>query len=183
MAAHVDFAQSVQTHILADAVCRRQEVQRTNSRAACAAIHAAAGPELKNACRRHAMVTFQPPVRCPTGEARLTEGFALPARYVIHTVGPLFQDDETSEPLLQAAYRYAAVAFHHVPAVRYNNASTPGKQALCLEGVSNPRDCRGISSPNDSIFLFTRRARSWCFQDLLSRAPEAPVQEFSGPGE
>ena len=39
-------------------------------------------------------------VRCPTGEARITEGCKLPARYVIHTVGPVYRNAAASEPLL-----------------------------------------------------------------------------------
>ena len=50
------------------------------------AIHRAAGPKLLEACRN--IPEVRPGVRCPTGEARLTPGFRLPARYVIHTVGP-----------------------------------------------------------------------------------------------
>lgn len=45
-------------------------------------------------------------MRCPTGEARITDGFDLPARYVIHTVGPVYQDGEQGEPeLLAGCYR------------------------------------------------------------------------------
>jgi O-acetyl-ADP-ribose deacetylase (regulator of RNase III) len=50
------------------------------------AIHRAAGPQLSAACR--AIPWVRPFVRCPTGEARITPGFDLPARHVIHTVGP-----------------------------------------------------------------------------------------------
>ena len=46
------------------------------------AIHRAAGPELLEACRN--VPEVRPGVRCPTGEARITPGFRLPARYVIH---------------------------------------------------------------------------------------------------
>jgi len=52
------------------------------------AIHRTAGPALLEACR--ALPQVAPGVRCPTGEARITPGFALPARYVIHTVGPIW---------------------------------------------------------------------------------------------
>jgi O-acetyl-ADP-ribose deacetylase (regulator of RNase III) len=53
------------------------------------AIHRAAGPQLLEACR--AVPEVRPGVRCPVGEARITDGFDLPARYVIHTVGPVWQ--------------------------------------------------------------------------------------------
>ena len=62
------------------------------------AIHRAAGPELLDACR--------PLGGCPTGEARITPGFRLPARFVIHTVGPVWQGGQQNEPaLLAACYR------------------------------------------------------------------------------
>ena len=68
------------------------------------AIHRAAGPELLAACRR--VPEVRPGVRCPTGEARLTAGFRLPARYVIHTVGPRWSGGSRGEPeLLAGCYR------------------------------------------------------------------------------
>ena len=69
------------------------------------AIHRAAGPELLAACRRVPEVA--PGVRCPTGEARLTPGFALPARHVIHTVGPVWRGGRAGESAHLAAC-YAA---------------------------------------------------------------------------
>jgi O-acetyl-ADP-ribose deacetylase (regulator of RNase III) len=66
----------------------------------CGAIHRAAGPQLAAACAR-----IGP---CPTGEARLTEGYELPARYVIHAVGPVWHGGERGEPdLLAGCYRHA----------------------------------------------------------------------------
>lgn len=66
------------------------------------AIHRAAGPELLEACR--------PLGGCPTGEARITPGFRLPARWVIHTVGPVWQGGDAGEPeLLRACYRNSLV--------------------------------------------------------------------------
>jgi O-acetyl-ADP-ribose deacetylase (regulator of RNase III) len=62
------------------------------------AIHRAAGPRLPEACRAIG--------GCPTGEARITPGFDLPARFIIHTVGPVWHGGDHGEPeLLAAAYR------------------------------------------------------------------------------
>lgn len=62
------------------------------------AIHSAAGPELLEACRALN--------GCSTGEAKITPGFLLPAKYVIHAVGPVWRGgDMNEEILLAAAYR------------------------------------------------------------------------------
>lgn len=62
------------------------------------AIHRAAGPGLLAECR--ALPEVKPGVRCPTGEARFTHGHRLKARYVIHTVGPVWRDGLHDEPAL-----------------------------------------------------------------------------------
>lgn len=68
------------------------------------AIHRAAGPLLLQACR--ALPQVSAGVRCPTGEARITPGFDLPAAHVIHTVGPIWEDGTAGEAdLLAACYR------------------------------------------------------------------------------
>ncbi len=51
------------------------------------------------------MSEVRPGVRCPTGEARITSGFELPASYVIHTVGPVYHGEERDAALLASAYR------------------------------------------------------------------------------
>ncbi|GMP69653.1 hypothetical protein CsSME_00028829 [Camellia sinensis var. sinensis] len=67
------------------------------------AIHRAAGPELRAACRN--VQEVRPGIRCPTGEARITPGFRLPASHVIHTVGPIYDVDPNPEASLRSAYR------------------------------------------------------------------------------
>ena len=64
------------------------------------AIHRAAGPELLAACRE--LPEVRPGVRCPVGASRITPGFRLPARFVIHTVGPIWHGGSQDEPALLA---------------------------------------------------------------------------------
>jgi O-acetyl-ADP-ribose deacetylase (regulator of RNase III) len=61
------------------------------------AIHRAAGPKLLEECRIIG--------GCPTGEARITKGYHLPARHVIHTVGPVFSGKSRDKTLLTGCYR------------------------------------------------------------------------------
>jgi O-acetyl-ADP-ribose deacetylase (regulator of RNase III) len=63
----------------------------------CGAIHAGAGPKLAAACAELG--------GCPTGDARITPGFLLPARYVIHAVGPFYEGGHAGEAdALRACY-------------------------------------------------------------------------------
>lgn len=101
------------------------------------AIHRAAGPELRDACA--AVPEVRPDVRCPTGEARITPGFRLAARWVIHTVGPVYSRPEKSAPLLRSAYRsslelanehgLASVAF---PAISCGVYGYPADEAAAI---------------------------------------------------
>jgi O-acetyl-ADP-ribose deacetylase len=70
------------------------------------AIHRAAGPQLLAECKGLG--------GCPTGEARITKGYRLPARHVIHTVGPVYRGTPRDPELLAACYRNSlALAVQH----------------------------------------------------------------------
>lgn len=83
------------------------------------AIHRAAGSELLEACRELN--------GCPTGEARITKGYNLPARYVIHTVGPVWQGGGSNEKnLLASCYRNSLqlAVDHNLRSIAFPSIST-----------------------------------------------------------
>lgn len=85
------------------------------------AIHAAAGPELLHEYRTLG--------GCPAGEARITGGYRLPARYVIHTVGPVYQGGPRGEAaLLASAYRSSLklATAHSIDTIAFPSISTGG---------------------------------------------------------
>lgn len=85
----------------------------------CGAIHRAAGPKLAAACAAIG--------ECPTGDARITPGFNLRARFVIHAVGPVWRGGDQGEPaLLASAYR-ASVSLartNHLKSIAFPAIST-----------------------------------------------------------
>ncbi len=87
------------TTLAVDAIVNAANEELRQGGGVCGAIFRAAGPaELAAACA--------PLAPCPTGEARLTPGFALPARFVIHAVGPVWHGGGQGEAaLLASAYR------------------------------------------------------------------------------
>lgn len=87
------------------------------------AIHAAAGPRLLEACRRSPAVGG---IRCPFGEARITPGFDLPARWVIHAVGPIWARSADPEAVLTRAYENSLTlaSEHELTSVAFPAIST-----------------------------------------------------------
>jgi O-acetyl-ADP-ribose deacetylase len=107
------------------------------------AIHRAAGPGLLAECRGLG--------GCPTGEARLTAGHKLPARFVIHTVGPVWRGGGSNEDeLLARCYRssLALAVAHHVRTIAFPAISTG------VYGFPRPRAC-AIALNETHRFLLT----------------------------
>ncbi len=92
---HIDVLQSSITTLAIDAIVNAANPALSGGGGVDGAIHRAAGPQLIAACKAIPMVA--PFVRCPVGEARITPGFALPARYIIHTVGPVWEGGRAGE--------------------------------------------------------------------------------------
>lgn len=107
------------TQIRADAIVNAANEALLPGGGVSGAIHRAAGPELAKACQLVAP--------CPTGEARITPAFNLPAKYVIHAVGPIWRSGSDGEPaLLEKAYRSALslARAHNLRSVAFPSIST-----------------------------------------------------------
>lgn len=117
------------------------------------AIHRAAGPELLHECRLLG--------GCKTGDAKITKGYALPARYVIHTVGPVWRGGVSGEPELLARCHTRSLELaeeHGLASIAFPAIST-GVYGYPLEDAAAVAIAATRDSPLDVRFvLFGDRA-------------------------
>jgi len=105
MPGRIDIVEGDITALPLDAIVNAANEALAPGGGVCGAIHRAAGPELASACAELG--------GCETGEAKITPGFGLPARHVIHTVGPVWGGGERGEgKLLAACYRNSLTVAH-----------------------------------------------------------------------
>lgn len=154
------------TQVAADAIVNAANEALLPGGGVSGAIHRAAGPELAEACRAVAP--------CPTGEARITPGFRLPAKYVIHTVGPIWRGGTSGEPaLLEKAYRSALALAreHNLKTVAFPSIST-GIYGYPLEAAA-PIALRVLleSAPDfDALYMVAFDERTYqVYQETLER--------------
>ncbi len=134
------------------------------------AIHRAAGPGLLEECRSLG--------GCPTGEARITRGYQLRARYVIHTVGPIWRGGSSGEAeLLAQAYRscFALAREHDLRSLAFPSVSTgayryPLREAVQIVLSETKRELEQGSSLERIIFV--------CFGEVVHQAYQEAVAPF-----
>lgn len=139
-----------------DAIVNAANSQLAPGGGVCGAIHRAAGPRLAKAC-----IALAP---CPTGEARITPGFDLPARHVIHAVGPVWVGGHHGEAdLLASAYRacFRLAQEHRLRSLAFPAISTgiygyPLEPATAI-AVTTAREAAGAAGVDDVVFACFRK--------------------------
>ncbi|NWG87535.1 MAG: O-acetyl-ADP-ribose deacetylase [Hydrogenophilaceae bacterium] len=133
------------------------------------AIHRAAGPELLAHCRGLG--------GCPTGQARITPGFRLPAKWIVHTVGPVWRGGRQGEAeLLASCYRQSlALALQHeakriaFPAISCGVYGYPLAQAVQIAVDTVRTWCREQPGLDEVIFVCFGGPACQAYRDALSQ--------------
>ena len=155
---HIEVIESDITTLPVDAIVNAANETLLGGGGVDGAIHRAAGPQLLAACR--ALPQVRPNVRCPTGQARITPGFRLPARFVIHTVGPFWRGGSYGEPdLLTSCYRESlrlagengvgSIAF---PAISCGVYGYPLEAAIAIAVRTVQASTRATDQPGRIVF-------------------------------
>lgn len=136
------------------------------------AIHRAAGPELLEECRTLG--------GCPTGEAKITKGYRLPAKFVIHTVGPVWNGGSHGEDeLLASCYRNSLelAVKHGVRSIAFPSISTGAYrfpiERASLIAVKTVRQCLKEMKGSDKVLFVCFSQRDFEIYQKLLNEPAA----------
>lgn len=137
------------------------------------AIHRAAGPELLAECRKLN--------GCETGDAKITQGYRLPAKHVIHAVGPVWHDGRQGEDELLASCYRRAIELSHAndlaslafPAISTGVYRFPADRAAKIAVATTVGALDAAPSVTQVIFC--------CFSEASARLHEAALVAFGSP--
>jgi len=168
MAARIKLIKGDITQMEADAIVNAANRSLLSGGGVDGAIHRTAGPALLEACRKLN--------GCETGHAKITQGFQLPARYVIHTVGPVWTRGNRNEArLLKQCYLQSLklASDHQLRSIAFPNISTgvygfPKKAAaeIAIDAVHSFLEQPG--SVEEVIFVVFDRENETLYNNLLT---------------
>lgn len=155
------------TAVEADAIINAANERLLGGGGVDGAIHKAAGPALLEECRKTG--------GCPTGKARLTGGYNLKAKHIIHTVGPVWRGGHRDEHMLlascyqeslgiAAAEKYNTVAF---PAISTGAYGFPYEQAALIALTETSRFLKKNRYPDKVIFVLFDKRTYKTYQNIL----------------
>lgn len=164
----IELIQGDITKIEADAIVNAANTTLLGGGGVDGAIHRAAGPQLLDACRKLN--------GCPTGQAKITPGFLLPAKYVIHTVGPVWHGGDKGEAELLASCYVNSLNIaseRKIKTIAFPNISTgvyrfPKQQAAEIALKTVTRFLEDHAFPNKVFFVIFDHENLEIYKQLMT---------------
>jgi O-acetyl-ADP-ribose deacetylase len=169
----IDVRQGDITKVVVDAIVNAANTSLLGGGGVDGAIHRAAGPQLLEECRSIG--------GCPTGEARITKGYRLPARHVIHTVGPVYRGTPRDRELLASCYRNSlSLAVQHqlttvaFPAVSCGVYGYPIEEACRVAVDTTVKFLEAHPSLQKVVFMLFSAGDLKVYQDCIALKKREP---------